>query len=198
MASTAGTGQPAAASRARARSSSPGRSASAVAVEQRASKIAGRVEQQPLDQIARAAARRAACGQQALPSRATSSRKTGGKGLSGRSAGESADADQARLAARSTPRRWLACIDDDRHTELLPSRGEIDLKAAMLGHVDHVQHDDGRQTQLQHLADQVEIALQVAGVDDRQHQRRSAASSSRRASSTSTATISSGERGARL
>ena len=38
--------------------------------------------------------------------------------------------------------------------------------ALALGHVDHVERDDDRHAQLQHLRRQVEVALEVGGIDD--------------------------------
>ena len=37
------------------------------------------------------------------------------------------------------------------------------------GQIDHVERDDGRQAEREHLAHQKQIALEVAGVDDREH-----------------------------
>ena len=45
---------------------------------------------------------------------------------------------------------------------------KIEKKALILGHIDHIQCDDRGQAQLEHLADEIEIAFQVAGIDDAQ------------------------------
>ena len=57
-------------------------------------------------------------------------------------------------------------IFDDRHAELFSQTLRVDLDAAGIGHVAHVQRDDGGQSQFQHLADQIQVSLQVAGIDD--------------------------------
>ena len=138
-----------------------------LAVEQRLGEIAGRVEQQPLDEIG---------GQRSPAGLGQPVAEPGDFVLKGSREwavgplGRRADqSDQSPLEVGHAAS--LVRLDqDDRHAQLLPQPSEVDFESAMLGHVDHVQHDDGRQAQLQHLADQVEIALQVAGVDDRHHQ----------------------------
>ena len=56
----------------------------------------------------------------------------------------------------------------DRAAELAPEALRVDVDRRPLGEVDHVQGDDGRQPQLQHLAREVEIALEVGRVEQQQ------------------------------
>ena len=62
----------------------------------------------------------------------------------------------------------------DGDAELPLEAGQIDANPAAGGHVEHVQGQHGRQPQLEHLADEIEIALEIAGVDDRIRPRRPA------------------------
>ena len=54
----------------------------------------------------------------------------------------------------------------DGNAQLPFQPGEIDANPPLLGHVEHVDGQHGGQSQFEHLADQIEIALEVAGVDD--------------------------------
>ena len=58
---------------------------------------------------------------------------------------------------------------DDGNAKLPLQFLDVDLHAPIAGDVDHVQRHDGRQPQFEHLAHQVQVALQVAGIDDAQH-----------------------------
>ena len=42
----------------------------------------------------------------------------------------------------------------------------VHANALVRGHVDHVQGDDDRHAQLEHLRRQIEIAIEVGGIDD--------------------------------
>ena len=57
----------------------------------------------------------------------------------------------------------------DRYRQLAPKAVEVDHDVVFFGHVEHVYGQDNRQPQLHHLAEQVEIALEIAGVDDAKH-----------------------------
>ena len=57
----------------------------------------------------------------------------------------------------------------DRHAEPFRQCGDVDFDLPVAGQIDHVQRDDRRQAQREHLADEEQIPLQVAGVDDGQH-----------------------------
>ena len=52
----------------------------------------------------------------------------------------------------------------DGNAQLAFQPGEIDTDAALLGHVEHVDGQHGGQSQFEHLANQIEAALKVAGV----------------------------------
>ena len=55
---------------------------------------------------------------------------------------------------------------NDGHTKLLGETRRTNRRALCLGHVDHVESDDGGQAQLENLGNEVEIALQVGGIED--------------------------------
>ena len=59
----------------------------------------------------------------------------------------------AWIGTTGTPSCWPSCVG-------------VDADALALGHVDHVQGDDDRHAQLQDLRGQVEVALEVGGIDD--------------------------------
>jgi len=46
---------------------------------------------------------------------------------------------------------------------------DVDRDAVALGHVEHVHCHHGRQAELHHLADQVQIPLEIGGVDNTNH-----------------------------
>ena len=58
------------------------------------------------------------------------------------------------------------------HAELLRQRGGVHRVAVLLGHVRHVQPENRRVAQLDDLRGVVEVALQIRGVHDHDHQRR--------------------------
>ena len=55
---------------------------------------------------------------------------------------------------------------DDGHTELALKRPDVDRDPRSLRDVDHVERDDGRYPVVDDLADEVEVPLEVARVDD--------------------------------
>ena len=74
----------------------------------------------------------------------------------------------ARARARRSPRAAPSADDrHDRHAELAreaPRRRRAWPR--VLEHVDHVERDDQRQVELEHLQHQVEVARELRGVDD--------------------------------
>ena len=180
----------------------PGPIAAAIAVglrQQGFLQIAVGVQQQPPEQAARqGAASRRRRPAASLELRVEPPAEGLGKGQDERARPWRSDWLRPRPPSiRPARRRRLACTA----TTGTPSRSWSPANrcdAAAGSHVDHVDGHDRRQPQFQDLAEQIEIALEVAGIDqanDGVHRR---ADSSRRPSKTSTATISSRERGARL
>jgi hypothetical protein len=56
---------------------------------------------------------------------------------------------------------------DDRRTQQLGEPFRVEGGALALGHIDHVEGDHHRQTELEQLHRQIEVPLEVGGVDDR-------------------------------
>ena len=63
----------------------------------------------------------------------------------------------------------LAAIRLDRHdghAEFFGKLHRIEAKARFLGHVDHVHRDDGREAELENLEGELEMPLEIRGIDD--------------------------------
>ena len=77
-----------------------------------------------------------------------------------------------RISSGLQPRQADPPIGLDRHdrnAQLPFEPRQIDANPAVLGHVEHVDGQHGGQPQFEHLADQIQIAMKVAGVDDAHH-----------------------------
>ena len=61
---------------------------------------------------------------------------------------------------------------EHRRSEALPERGEVDLVAVLGGDIHHVQRDERRVAEFEHLRGEVEVALEVRGIDDDHDERR--------------------------
>ena len=94
--------------------------------------------------------------------RSTSSRNGCGNGLSTTGAGLRPARSSASLSASMPSRRWAWTGTTGTPSWRRADRRRVESPCD-LGHVDHGQRDDDRPAQLEDLADQVEVPLQVVG-----------------------------------
>jgi hypothetical protein len=63
------------------------------------------------------------------------------------------------------PRPVTACVFTTGMPSSFGQSGGVDAPLPLLGHIDHVQHQNRRQAEFEHLGDHVEIALDIGGID---------------------------------
>ena len=111
---------------------------------------------------------RARVSARAASRRATSRGRARGTG-SRRGRGRPVDRLGQRFLERVEADPLVGLDRHDRDAQLPPEPLDVDHHPSAPGQVDHRQRDDGRPAQLEDLADQVEIPLEIAGIDDAEH-----------------------------